>query len=163
MLAARLAGHLLPRLRDHEPAQRACHQALEEPQSPARRCLERDHARGVLKDAQRHRLVDEADAFRAPRVDRLPGEQHVESGSGADELRQPLHAVPRRHDAKHHFRQCEARFRIVERDTIAAGKRELDAAAHAEAVHHGRGWEGQLRKLLEDIPAQAHEAHRFLG
>ena len=85
--------------------------------------LQRHHARGVLQDAQRHRLVDEAHALGAPGVDRLAGEQHVQRGGRADQLRQPLQAVPERPDAEHHLRKGEARLRIVQRDAVAAGER----------------------------------------
>ena len=141
-------AHLLARLRDDDAlaAARAISRSSR-PRLPAGRRLERHHARGVLEDAQRHRLVDQAHALGAPRVDRLAGEEHVERGRRADELRQPLHAVPGRHDAEHHLGQREARLRVVERDAVAAGERELDAAAHAEAVHHRGGGEGQLVQL----------------
>ena len=54
-------------------------------------------------------LVDDAKLLRAARIDGLAGEQQVERGGRADELRQARHAAPGGNDAEHHLGQAEAR------------------------------------------------------
>ena len=73
-----------------------------------------------------------------------------------------LHAAPARHDAEHHFGQREARPRLVDRDAVAAGERELQAAAHAEAVDQRERREGQRGELVERVPAALHDRERVL-
>src|SRR5256885_12420919 len=52
-------------------------------------------------------------------------QQHVERRRRADELRQPLHAVPCRQDAEHHLGQGEARLRLVDRKSTRLNSSHL--------------------------------------
>ncbi len=148
---------------DERPHERGTHQPLYERQLPRARRLEHHHARGVLLDARRHCGVHEAHALRAARVDRASREHHVERGGGADHAREAHDPAPRRKDAEHHLGQREARSGLIDRDAVAAGERELDAPAHAEAVDQGERREGQGGELVVEIPASPDQAYRVVG
>jgi len=70
--------------------------------------------------------------------------------------------VPERPYPEHDLGKRESRFRVVERDAIAARQGELQAAAHAEPVDHGGRGEGEVTHLLRQIPAQARELERLV-
>ncbi len=134
VLAARALRHLLRRLRGDEAArERMQRERLRECELARRRQRPQHAARGVLHDARRHGLVDDAELLRPARVDGLAGEQQVERGRCADELRQTRHASPCRHDAEHHLGKTEARPGLVDRDAIAARECELESATEADS------------------------------
>src|SRR5439155_6092957 len=163
VIRRRPGGKLLSRqVNDERTHQAGIHQPLEEGQLSRAWRLEHDHARGVLLDARRHRFVHETQSLRAARIHGPAREQHVERRSRADEARQALDPAPARKDAEHHFGKREARSRLIHRDAIAAGERELDAPAHAEAVYERERREGQGLEFVVEIPAALDQAHRFV-
>ena len=155
--------HLLPRLRGDEALQRAVHQLLHEGQFASRLSRQRQHARGVLHDARRHAFVGETELFRPLRVQRAAAEHHVERGGRADHLRQAQHAAPARHDAEHDLRQGDARARLVHRDAVAAGKRQLGAAAHAMAADQRQRRVLHGGEAVVEVPAAPHQGLGVLG
>ena len=96
------------------------------------------------------------------RVD--PGPVSIMSSAATGPIRFGSHCTPCQVGmSEHHLRKGEAALRIVERDAVAAGERELEAASHAEPVHQRGGGEGQAREPLEQIPAGAREHERLVG
>src|SRR5882762_3289997 len=156
-------GELLSRqVNDERTHQGGIHQPLEEWQRSRAGCLEHHHARRVLLDAGRHRLVHETQTLRAARIHSPAREQHVERRSRPDEAGQALDAAPARQDAEHDFGEREARSELIHRNAIAAGERELDAPAHAEAVYERERREGQGVEFVVEIPAALDQTHRFV-
>jgi hypothetical protein len=68
VLAPRALRHLFLRLL-RDKAAKVEQDPLRQSGSLPRWRLQREHARSVFQNAERHRLVDKTDAFRAPRVD----------------------------------------------------------------------------------------------
>jgi hypothetical protein len=68
-------------------------------------------------------------------VDVLAGQHHVHRRGRADDLRQAQHAAPAGDDAEHDLGQRELGAGLIHRDAVAAGQRQLGAAAHAMAAH----------------------------
>ena len=89
-----------------------------------------------------------------------PVSMQVERRRRAGEPRQPLHAAPAGHDAQHHFGQPEPRAGLVDDDAIAAGERQLEAAAQAEAANERDRRILHRREALERVPAALDERDR---
>ncbi len=81
----------------------------------------------------RHDARDQAMLQRVGGADRLAADDHLQRLFGADRARQALRAAGARQQADFYFGQCEQR--VLRRDSIVATERQLEPAAHADAVH----------------------------
>ncbi len=83
--------------------------------------------------ACRHHFVDEAERLALLRAHAPPGQDHAQRLLGADLARKAVQAARQRGQAHARLGQCEhSRFR---RHDDVAGQRDLEAAAHGDAVH----------------------------
>ena len=74
-------------------------------------------------------------SFASTALDRLAADDHVERGLDAEHARQALRAAGARQQAELHFRQRDLRARRG--DAVVAAERQLEPAAHADAVDRG--------------------------
>ena len=117
-------------------------------------------ARPRLEDRLGHRFVGEADLPRAPRVERLAGQDQVERRRQPHDARQARAAAPGREDPELDLRQADLGLLRVRHDAVVAGEGELGAAAEARAVDRGDGRVRQVRELLEErLHARDERAH----
>ncbi len=151
LVLARLARDLLGHLRRQQLARRP---GVGGPRGGAlleraHRALERQRHGGVDQHRLVHDLVDQAQAARGAGRDGAAGEHQVHRRRRADQARQARTAAPAGEDAELGLGQADARGGIVGRHAIAAGQRDLGAAAHAEAMDGRHGRAGQFGQLLE--------------
>ena len=90
----------------------------------------------------------------------LPVSSRSSAAGAPVEPRQALHAAPAGHDAEHHLGQAESRRRLVDDDAIAAGERQLEAAAEAEAADQRERRIRHGGEPLERVPAALDERDR---
>ena len=166
VLLARLARDLLDEhRRQHLPRHpgvgQPAHEALLE---RALRAARGEFARGIDQYRRFHHLVDQSDGARGRCRQGAPGQHHVHCRRCSDQRRQAHAAAPAGIDAELHFRQADAGRGIARCHPIAAGQRELGAAAHAEAMDRGDRGTGQLGQSLEHLlSAPQRVIHRALG
>ena len=86
----------------------------------------------------RRDLVHEAHLLRRGRTDLIALEQHLQSVRRRHQPRDALRAAAAGEEPDLDFRQADARLVRVGDDAIVAGERELEAAAHADAVDRRR-------------------------
>ncbi len=110
--------------------------------------------------AHRHAFVGEPQAFRAPRIDGLAGQQQVERGGRADEPRQALDAAPAGNDPQHHFGEAEPRSRLVDDDAIPARKGQFQAAPQTETANERQRRILDVSEPLERVPAALDDRDR---
>ena len=116
----------------------------------------------------RRDLVHEAHLLRRGRADLIALEQHLQSVRRRHQPRHALRAARAGKEPDLDFRQADARLVRVGDDPIMAGERELEAAAHADAVDRRRhrlaaGLEPaeRHRQLADAVDEGAHR--RFLA
>jgi hypothetical protein len=115
--------------------------------------------RDVAQDRRMHHLVDKAHLERAPRPDRLPGENHVEGRLESHTARKPLRAAHAGDEPELHLRRGERRLRMVRADAVAAGQRDLETAPEAGTVN--RGDDGDAQRLVQRVwPVRLRRAPR---
>jgi hypothetical protein len=163
VLLACALRHLLPGTVGDQRFQRAIQQLLQEGQRARRLAGEHQHARGVFHDARRHAFVGEAHLLCAFGIDVLAGQHHVHRRRRADDLRQAQHAAPAGNDAEHDFGQGELGAGLIHGDAVAAGQRQLGAAAHAVAAHQRQRRVAHRRQAVVGVPAALDEARAFSG
>ncbi|GAB1461473.1 hypothetical protein MASR2M50_32480 [Thauera sp.] len=76
----------------------------------------------------------------------LPVSIRSSAAAGPISVRQAQHAAPAGDDAEHDLGQRELRARLVDHDAVAAGERELQAAAHAVAADQRQRRVGHARR-----------------
>ena len=137
VLAPRALRHLLSRLRgDDAPRQRQSASATAESRSARGAGAASSTPRAVFSMMRaRHALVDEAHALRAARVDRLAGQHQVERRGRADRAAAAA-CMPPHPGTMPSITSGSAKrvFGLVDDDAVAAGERQLQAAAQAEAA-----------------------------
>ena len=92
---------------------------------------------------------------------RLAGEHHLHGGAHAGEAHRADRAAETRMDAQHHFREADREFVALDADAIAAGQRQLQAAAERKAVNDGHAWGRASASMRAKIAVRA--THHFLG
>ena len=108
---------------------------------------ERD--RGIDQHRRCHDLVHQAHRPGRRGTDAAPGQHQVHRRRRADQARQARAAAPAGEDAELGLGQADAGGGIVAGHAVAAGQRDLGAAAHAEAVDRGHRRARQFGQLLE--------------
>ena len=122
---------------------------------------------GALDDlARRSDVVDEAHLLGRGGADLVALEQHLQGVRRRHQPRDALRAAAAGEQADLDFRQADARLVAVGDDAVVAGERQLEAAAHADAVDRrgerlARGF--QLTKDQRELArAVVEEPHRRL-
>ncbi len=103
---------------------------------------------GIEHHRRGHHLVDQADAAGGRGRQGAAGQHHVHRRGRAHQLRQARAAAPAREDAQLGLRQADAGAAVIGGHAVAAGQRQLGAAAQAVAVDGRHGGAGQLGQLL---------------
>jgi hypothetical protein len=107
-------------------------------------------------------LVGESDRPRAPRVERSPAQDQVESAAHAHDLRQALRAAPRRQDAEPHLWEGDASRGAIAHEPVMASEGELGAAAETHAVDRGHDRQAKGLDLGEHPLPEARGLHTLL-
>ena len=163
VLGPRLCGDLLARLVRHDVPERAVHELLHEGQRTGRATRSHEQAGCIFHHPRRHAFVGHTESLGLPGVHALAGEHEVERRRRADELGQAFHAAPAGYDAEHDFRQGKLRRGLVDHHAIAAGQRELEAAAETMTADQRQRGVGHRGQAVEAIPAAFDQRPRTRG
>ena len=111
----------------------------------------------VQQMALGHDFVHQPQATRLARAHAASGEHEIERRQIADEHGQPERAGEAGMDAEPHLGQSEPRRRVLARDAISTGERQLQPAAETVAVNHRNAGKRQCGKMGERALGGARE------
>ena len=84
--------------------------------------------------------IDETHLLRPPRTHAFAGQQHRQRRNQTDSLDQPLRAPPGGQQPEHHLGLGEHRLRVVGREDVVTGQRDLEPAPEGGAVDRSHHW-----------------------
>ena len=96
-------------------------------------------ARRVEQLFARNYFIDETELQRLRRAIKFAFQDHLGRRVGADQSRQARRSAPGGNETERRFRQPDLRRRIIGRDSVIAGQRDLVAATRAGAVDRSDG------------------------
>ena len=120
-------------------------------------------ARRLEQFLARDHFVDQPELERFLRAVKFAFENHFRRRVRPDQARQARRAAPGRHEPERRFRQTDPRRRIVGRDAIIAGQRDLVAAAGTGAVNRGDGRDFKRREPVKDLLPFGDEGAQLAG
>jgi hypothetical protein len=98
--------------------------------------------------------------FSPARVDGLAVSSRSSAAGAPDKTRQSLDSAPPGHDSEQHFGSPRRVPGLVDGDAIAAGERELEPAAQAEALDQRERRYFTFARRSNGVPSPAHDGHR---